>query len=123
MPRSSAGSDSLCLTTLYGFHSLQLVSRTLPAPSMRGATAFPRRGAAFALLEQPRGEPDANAVLLLRVGESAIAYHMSARIRKAVAPRRHAARLRPPTLPRVTSNTSTFMVPARRATTKPKPAP
>jgi 3-oxoacyl-[acyl-carrier-protein] synthase-1 len=73
------GTDSLCLTTLYGFHSLQLSS---PAPCRPFDVA--RDGisigeaAAFALLERVPGNLDAGSVLLLGVGESSDAYHMSA---------------------------------------------
>jgi 3-oxoacyl-[acyl-carrier-protein] synthase-1 len=73
------GTDSLCLTTLYGFHSLQLSS---PAPCRPFDVA--RDGisigeaAAFALLERLPGNLDAGSVLLLGVGESSDAYHMSA---------------------------------------------
>ena len=73
------GVDSLCLTTLYGFHSLQLSS---PAPCRPFDVA--RDGisigeaAAFALLERPPGSMDAGSMLLLGVGESSDAYHMSA---------------------------------------------
>ncbi len=71
--------DSLCLTTLYGFHSLQLTS---PAPCRPFDVA--RDGisvgeaAAFALLERVPESVDAGAVLLLGIGESSDAYHMSA---------------------------------------------
>jgi 3-oxoacyl-[acyl-carrier-protein] synthase-1 len=73
------GVDSLCLTTLYGFHSLQLCS---PAPCRPFDTA--RDGisigeaAAFALLERLSDEAASDDVLLLGVGESNDAYHMSA---------------------------------------------
>jgi 3-oxoacyl-[acyl-carrier-protein] synthase-1 len=73
------GVDSLCLTTLYGFQSLQLSS---PAPCRPFDVA--RDGisigeaAAFALLERPRDDMNADAVLLTGVGESSDAYHMSA---------------------------------------------
>jgi 3-oxoacyl-[acyl-carrier-protein] synthase-1 len=72
------GVDSLCLTTLYGFHSLQLTS---PAPCRPFDVA--RDGlsigeaAAFALLQRAPAEPDAAAILLLGTGESSDAYHMS----------------------------------------------
>ena len=73
------GVDSLCLTTLYGFHSLQLSS---PAPCRPFDVA--RDGisigeaAAFALLERAPDDLDGDAVLLLGIGESSDAYHMSA---------------------------------------------
>ncbi|HEY0768098.1 MAG TPA: beta-ketoacyl-[acyl-carrier-protein] synthase family protein [Steroidobacteraceae bacterium] len=73
------GVDSLCLTTLYGFHSLQLVSRTpcRPFDVARDGISI-GEAAAFALLERPAASLDADAVLLLGVGESSDAYHMSA---------------------------------------------
>ena len=73
------GVDSLCLTTLYGFHALQLVA---PAPCRPFDVA--RDGlsigeaAAFALLERAGENLDADAVLLLGSGESSDAHHMSA---------------------------------------------
>src|SRR5437879_4509228 len=73
------GVDSLCLTTLYGFHSLQLVSRTpcRPFDVARDGISI-GEAAAFALLEPPPASLDADAVMLLGVGESSDAYHMSA---------------------------------------------
>jgi 3-oxoacyl-[acyl-carrier-protein] synthase-1 len=72
------GVDSLCLTTLYGFHSLQLVSRTpcRPFDAARDGISI-GEAAAFALLERPGASLDADAVLLLGTGESSDAYHMS----------------------------------------------
>jgi 3-oxoacyl-[acyl-carrier-protein] synthase I len=73
------GVDSLCLTTLYGFHSLQLSS---PAPCRPFDVA--RDGisigeaAAYALLERAPDGMAADSVLLLGIGESSDAYHMSA---------------------------------------------
>jgi 3-oxoacyl-[acyl-carrier-protein] synthase-1 len=72
------GVDSLCLTTLYGFGSLEL---TAPSPSRpydvnrRGISVG--EGAAFALLEPAPSSLPADAVLLLGAGESSDAYHMS----------------------------------------------
>jgi 3-oxoacyl-[acyl-carrier-protein] synthase I len=72
------GVDSLCLTTLHGFASLELTS---PEPCRPYDAA--RKGisigeaAAFALLERPPASLDADAVLLLGCGESSDAYHMS----------------------------------------------
>jgi 3-oxoacyl-[acyl-carrier-protein] synthase-1 len=73
------GVDSLCLTTLYGFHSLQL-SSALPCRPFDVARDGISIGeaAAYALLERPTENLDADAVLLLGVGESSDAYHMSA---------------------------------------------
>ncbi len=72
------GVDSLCLTTLYGFHSLQLVSRTpcRPFDTARDGISI-GEAAAFALLERPGGSLDAHTVLLVGTGESSDAYHMS----------------------------------------------
>jgi len=73
------GVDSLCLTTLYGFHSLQLSSPSPCRPfdvSRNGISIG--EAAAFALLERPSADADGDAILLLGVGESSDAYHMSA---------------------------------------------
>lgn len=69
------GVDSLCLTTLYGFNSLQLVSphKCRPcAPDRAGISIGEAAG--FALLEHnaPGDHP-----VLLGYGESSDAYHMS----------------------------------------------
>src|ERR1700692_4833461 len=73
------GVDSLCLTTLYGFHSLQL-SSPLPCRPFDVARDGISIGeaAAFALLERPTDGMDGDDILLLGVGESSDAYHMSA---------------------------------------------
>lgn len=73
------GVDSLCLTTLYGFHSLQLVARTpcRPFDLERDGLSI-GEAAAFALLEPVREAPAPGAVLLLGTGESSDAWHMSA---------------------------------------------
>jgi 3-oxoacyl-[acyl-carrier-protein] synthase-1 len=73
------GVDSLCLTTLYGFHSLQLSSASpcRPFDVARDGISI-GEAAAFALLVPPRGAPNGDDVLLLGVGESSDAYHMSA---------------------------------------------
>jgi 3-oxoacyl-[acyl-carrier-protein] synthase-1 len=73
------GTDSLCLTTLYGFHSLQLSSAApcRPFDVARDGISI-GEAAAFALLERPRDELPGGSVLLLGVGESSDAYHMSA---------------------------------------------
>jgi 3-oxoacyl-[acyl-carrier-protein] synthase-1 len=73
------GVDSLCLTTLYGFHSLQLTSSRpcRPFDVARDGISI-GEAAAFALLERPPASLDTDAVLLLGVGESSDAHHMSA---------------------------------------------
>jgi 3-oxoacyl-[acyl-carrier-protein] synthase-1 len=73
------GTDSLCLTTLYGFHSLQL-SSPLPCRPFDAARDGISIGeaAAFAWLERVPQSLDADSILLRGVGESSDAYHMSA---------------------------------------------
>ncbi|MGO9947308.1 MAG: beta-ketoacyl-[acyl-carrier-protein] synthase family protein [Steroidobacteraceae bacterium] len=73
------GTDSLCLTTLYGFHSLQL-SSTAPCRPFDVARDGISIGeaAAFAVLERPPDDLQDGSVLLLGIGESSDAYHMSA---------------------------------------------
>lgn len=72
------GADSLCLTTLYGFRSLELTSPRAcrPFDAERDGISL-GEGAGFALLEKPRAKPPAGAFVLLGVGESGDAYHMS----------------------------------------------
>lgn len=73
------GVDSLCLTTLYGFHSLQLTSASPCRPFDRDRDGISiGEAAAFALLERLPQNADADAILLLSVGESSDAHHMSA---------------------------------------------
>ncbi len=76
------GVDSLCLTTLYGFNSLELLSRQpcKPFDVARDGISI-GEAAAFVLLEraddrsvQALGD---DAILLLGIGESSDAYHMS----------------------------------------------
>ncbi|HYM41836.1 MAG TPA: beta-ketoacyl-[acyl-carrier-protein] synthase family protein [Steroidobacteraceae bacterium] len=73
------GVDSLCLTTLYGFHSLQLVARKpcRPFDVERDGLSI-GEAAAFALIEPPQPNDTAQDVLLLGTGESSDAWHMSA---------------------------------------------
>src|SRR3984885_1956740 len=72
------GVDSLCLTTLYGFHSLQLTSAEpcRPFDAARDGLSI-GEAAAFALLERAPAETDPEAIMLLGAGESSDAYHMS----------------------------------------------
>lgn len=72
------GVDSLCLTTLYGFNSLGLISTQAcrPFDAARDGISI-GEAAAFALLERLPAQLDDDAVLLLGVGESSDAHHMS----------------------------------------------
>ncbi|MBU1236691.1 MAG: beta-ketoacyl-[acyl-carrier-protein] synthase family protein [Gammaproteobacteria bacterium] len=72
------GVDSLCLTTLYGFNSLELTapSPCRPYDAHRHGISI-GEGAGFALLERATASLDADAVLLLGAGESSDAFHMS----------------------------------------------
>lgn len=72
------GVDSLCLTTLYGFHSLQLTSRTpcRPFDVARDGISI-GEAAAFVLLERSPPHPASDAIIFLGAGESSDAYHMS----------------------------------------------
>ena len=72
------GVDTLCLTTLYGFNSLGLLSTQAcrPFDTQRDGISI-GEAAAFALLERTPEHLDKNAVLLLGIGESSDAYHMS----------------------------------------------
>jgi 3-oxoacyl-[acyl-carrier-protein] synthase I len=69
------GVDSLCLTTLYGFNSLQLVSADIcrPADTQRNGLSI-GEAAGFALLEADDGT---RPLLLQGYGESSDAHHMS----------------------------------------------
>ena len=72
------GVDSLCLTTLYGFNSLGLMSTQACRPFDIGRDGISiGEAAAFALLEPVPAQLDLDAVLLLGVGESSDAHHMS----------------------------------------------
>jgi 3-oxoacyl-[acyl-carrier-protein] synthase-1 len=73
------GVDSLCLTTLYGFHSLQLTASRpcRPFAADRDGLSIGEAGA-FALLERPSVRDDSGSVALLGVGESNDGYHLSA---------------------------------------------
>jgi 3-oxoacyl-[acyl-carrier-protein] synthase I len=73
------GTDSLCLTTLYGFHSLQLSSAQpcRPFDLARDGISI-GEAAAFVLLTRAHANLNADDILLLGAGESSDAYHMSA---------------------------------------------
>ena len=72
------GVDSLCLSTLYGFNSLGLVSRfpCRPYDAERDGISV-GEGAGFVLIERATADNSSDAMLLLGVGESSDAYHMS----------------------------------------------
>ena len=72
------GVDSLCLTTLYGFNSLELLAPDpcRPFDAERNGISI-GEAAAFVLLERPADSLAADAVLLLGAGESSDAHHMS----------------------------------------------
>ena len=70
------GADSLCLTTLYGFHSLQLTAEgpCRPFDAARAGISI-GEAAGFALVE--RADRGTGGIALLGVGESSDAHHMS----------------------------------------------
>jgi 3-oxoacyl-[acyl-carrier-protein] synthase-1 len=70
------GVDSLCLTTLYGFNSLQLVSKMpcRPYDANRDGISI-GEAAGFALVERAT---DAHRIRVTGIGESSDAHHMSA---------------------------------------------
>ena len=72
------GVDSLCLTTLYGFHSLQLLSQNpcKPYDSNRDGISI-GEAATFALLTRDDDNTPSGSLLIKGVGESSDAYHMS----------------------------------------------
>jgi 3-oxoacyl-[acyl-carrier-protein] synthase I len=70
------GVDSLCMTTLYGFNALDLISEHPCRPWDRDRQGINiGEAAGFALLE--REQRDADAPRLLGYGESSDAFHMS----------------------------------------------
>ncbi|MEO6291107.1 MAG: beta-ketoacyl-[acyl-carrier-protein] synthase family protein [Burkholderiaceae bacterium] len=71
------GVDSLCLTTLYGFNSLELLSPELCQPfgvNRKGISVAEAAG--FALLTREKFSTD-HAVTVIGIGESSDAHHMS----------------------------------------------
>ena len=72
------GVDSLCLTTLCGFGSLDVLSAAPCRPYAADRSGISiGEGAAFILLERMPAEPQAGAIVLRGVGESSDAHHMS----------------------------------------------
>ncbi len=72
------GVDSLCLMTLYGFNSLQLVSASpcKPADINRDGISV-GEAAGYVLLERSKDNTQSAKVQLLGFGESSDGYHMS----------------------------------------------
>jgi 3-oxoacyl-[acyl-carrier-protein] synthase-1 len=72
------GVDTLCLTTLYGFHSLELTSRRpcRPFDAERDGISI-GEGAGFVLLERIGAATNGAANRLLGIGDSGDAHHMS----------------------------------------------
>jgi len=73
------GVDTLCLTTLYGFNSLELLSKSpcRPYDTERDGISI-GEAAAFFLLERASAAAPRDGFALLGIGESCDAYHMSA---------------------------------------------
>jgi 3-oxoacyl-[acyl-carrier-protein] synthase-1 len=73
------GVDSLCLTTLYGFGSLDVLSDQpcRPYDAERSGISI-GEAAAFVLLQRPAADAGSGAILLRGVGETSDAHHMSA---------------------------------------------
>jgi 3-oxoacyl-[acyl-carrier-protein] synthase-1 len=72
------GADSLCLTVLYGFHSLQLVANKLCSPFDQFRDGINLgEGAGFALLTREDLAPEGTEIVLSGYGESSDAHHMS----------------------------------------------
>jgi len=72
------GVDTLCLTTLYGFNSLELLSREPCRPYDAGRDGISiGEAAAFALLTRSDAAAEEDGLWLLGAGETCDAYHMS----------------------------------------------
>jgi 3-oxoacyl-[acyl-carrier-protein] synthase I len=71
------GVDSLCLTTLYGFNSLELLSPEVCQPYGENRSGISiSEAAGFALLTHKKPTP-AGAIAITGIGESSDAHHMS----------------------------------------------
>jgi len=82
------GADTLCATTLFGFHALGVTADEPCRPfdaARRGISIGEAAG--FVLLERPSEQHDSSTILLLGVGESSDAYHMSSPHPSGVGPR------------------------------------
>jgi 3-oxoacyl-[acyl-carrier-protein] synthase-1 len=83
------GADSLCLTTLYGFHSLQLTAEgpCRPFDEAREGISIGEAGG-FALLERADRGTGGSGIALLGYGESSDAHHMSSPHPEGIGARR-----------------------------------
>ncbi|HYP64129.1 MAG TPA: beta-ketoacyl-[acyl-carrier-protein] synthase family protein [Acidocella sp.] len=72
------GADTLCATTLFGFHALGVMAEgpCRPFDAARSGISI-GEAAGFTLLERPGQRHDDETIMLLGTGESADAYHMS----------------------------------------------
>lgn len=72
------GVDTLCLTTLYGFNSLQLTSKypCKPYDAARDGISI-GEAAAFCIVSNHRNQERPDSIELIGSGESSDAYHMS----------------------------------------------
>ena len=72
------GVDTLCGTTLFGFHALGVMAEgpCRPFDAARNGISIGEAGG-FALLERPGSHHDSETIMLLGTGESSDAYHMS----------------------------------------------
>lgn len=72
------GADSFCATTLFGFHALGVMAEgpCRPFDAERNGISI-GEAAGFALLEPAGSGHESRALMLLGVGESSDAYHMS----------------------------------------------
>jgi len=72
------GADTLCATTLLGFHALGVMAEgpCRPFDAARNGISI-GEAAGFALLERPDMRHDSETIMLLGTGESSDAYHMS----------------------------------------------
>jgi 3-oxoacyl-[acyl-carrier-protein] synthase I len=72
------GADTLCATTLFGFHALGVMAEDPCRPFDAGRSGLSiGEAAGFVLLERPGDRHGADTVLLLGIGESSDAHHMS----------------------------------------------
>ncbi len=82
------GADTLCATTLFGFHALGVTADEPCRPfDVERCGISIGEAAGFVLLERVTERHDSSTILLLGVGESSDAYHMSSPHPDGVGPR------------------------------------